>query len=548
MQLRNCAAVVLLALASALPSRAQDTVSQWRRWEKTIASSKDFTTGGGNPYRDLVLRVKFTASTGSTFTQDAFWEGSASAPRNFKVRAALPPGSWAWQIDSCTGTTGGQSCATGTTWTPSSGTITVTASTGSGVRLYDRGRPTQLISVTGDGQISRTPLYYQDLSQPFFWAADTAWTAPPREIHGDTAVWASYLADRKAKGFTVVLTAPALAWSGAGQSWPSLPAAAGFSFDTLAGCSSTAPLPNDCSKPRPAYWQAFEQMVEQANQADLLVVVVGVADPVGLGDATHPFPNPANAEDFARYLAARLAGNHVIYSPGFDTRLDLTTQNGTSTASLMQTVGSALAAASPRQLVTNHLAGRSLCTDYQSFATGSSWMTFYLFQSGHATGGMGTAGQACPGPLATETAVQTAMRRAREMPLTLSAYTGPKLPATNGEGPYDAFSYDPTNPVDNRYRVRQAGYLSSLSNSMGFSYGASRLVFWDLPARDLTLLSNGDMNLLFSRFRNRSGLFPRPAWILNQPADPLHEQKPIRPVGLSCSRLQDTADRSESTV
>ncbi|HRC87485.1 MAG TPA: DUF4038 domain-containing protein, partial [Thermoanaerobaculia bacterium] len=435
---------------------------------------------------------------GSTFTQDAFWEGSASAPKNFKVRAALPAGSWTWRVASCTGSTGGQSCATGTTWTPSSGTIAVTANTTSGVRLYDRGRPTQLLGVTGDGQLSRSALYYQDLSQPFSWAADTAWTAPPREIHGDTAAWASYLADRKAKGFTVLLTAPALAWSGAGQSWPSLPAAAGFSFDTVAGCSSSAPIPNDCSKPRPAYWQAFEQMVELANQQDLLVVVVGVADPVGLGDATHPFPNPANAEDFARYLAARLAGNHVIYSPGFDTRLDLTTQNGTSTASLMQTVGSALQLSSPRQLLTNHLAGRSLCTDYQSFATGSSWMSFYLFQSGHATGGLGTAGQACPGPLPTETMVQTAMRRAREMPLTLSAYTGPKLPATNGEGPYDAFSYDPTNPVDNRYRVRQAGYLSSLSNSMGFSYGASKLVFWHEPNIDLGRPSAVDMSLLFN--------------------------------------------------
>ena len=36
------------------------SVSQWRRWDEMITSDMDYTAGGGDPSRDLELRVTFT--------------------------------------------------------------------------------------------------------------------------------------------------------------------------------------------------------------------------------------------------------------------------------------------------------------------------------------------------------------------------------------------------------------------------------------------------------------------------------------------------------
>jgi hypothetical protein len=128
-----------LALAS--PAAAQDQVQQWRRWERKISSSVDFwNNGAGNPYSDLVLRVRFTKrGTTKTFTQDAFWDANTAAPKDFKVRAAFAPGTWDWQVVGCTGTTDGKNCAQGVTWNPSSGWVEVDDLLNSGNSLYDLG-------------------------------------------------------------------------------------------------------------------------------------------------------------------------------------------------------------------------------------------------------------------------------------------------------------------------------------------------------------------------------------------------------------------------
>lgn len=499
---------------------AQDSAQQWRRWQKVIVSSRNFTLNGGNPYRDLVLRVRFTKRNSTqSFEQDAFWEALSGAPKRFKVRAAFPPGTWDWQVVGCTGSTGNppQDCSQSTTWTPSSGYVTVSTNTSSGTRLYDRGFLGQsvLVAKTFPPQyISFGGLRYGDGVTPFFWSGDTAWTAPPREIYGQTTSWSSYLTDRKAKGFTAVLVAPAVSWP-LDMPWMALPAAKDFSFMQSSGCTGV-PIPNDCSKPASAYWQAFDALVKAANDKDLVVVVASMVDPIGAESlGSKVFPNQANAEDFARFLAARLAGSHVIFSPGLDTKVSRKTQAGTRMDVVMEAVGRAIKLAAPRHLVGNHLAGSATCPDYQSFKDPlNPWMTFYLFQSGHAGGSGGTLGPACPARLSTETPRIAAMRRAREMPLTLRTYTGPSMPNVNGEGPYDA--YPSSDDVDNRYRVRQAGHLSSLSDALGFTYGAYHLVFWDQVSQYLDIDSAKDMKVLADRFQDRAGLPSRHSWILNQ--------------------------------
>lgn len=494
------ALVVAVCLAQPAASSAQDTVLQWRRWEKTIVSSRNFTSNGGNPYRDLTLRVQFSkrGSVG-TFVQDAFWLGD-TAPTSFKVRATFSPGTWDWQVVGCTGTTGGQNCVQNTSWTPSSGSITVTSNTSSGIRLYDRGLLVQnkLLSYTYPPYYRAfSNLFYGDGITPFYWAGDTAWPAPAREIGGQSSSWISFLNDRRAKGFTGVLIAPAVHWNlDPSGPWPLLPNPVGLSFLQSAGCSGV-PIPNDCTKPNPSYWDAFDTMIQQANARDLVVGIVGLVDPAT--EASYgAFPNQENAEDFGRYLAARLAGNHVIFSPGFDTNPASLTAGGTTESVVMESVGRAVKEAAPRHIVTNHLWGSASTTEYQSFADRfDPWMTFYLFQSGHNN-------------------LTAAVQRAREMPLTLDSFSSPAMPSINGEAPYDAISYDPNHPVDNRYRVRHAGHLSSLSDAVGYTYGAYRIVFWDQPSSDLGLPSATDMRRLADRFRDRAGLPSRHSWILNQ--------------------------------
>ena len=508
---------------------AQSPINQWRRWETTITAARNYTTGSGqsqgNPYRDLVLRVRFTdSSTGGFFIQDAFWTGNTGGPTQFKVRTLLPAGNWAWRVESCTGTTGGFNCATDANLTPgTTGNIVVNAVTSSGVKLYDRGALTQLSSIIGGGAITRSHLLYDDFSS-FFWGGDTAWVAPPREISGQQSpsAWVAYLDNRKAKGFSVVLVAPAPAWA-AGPDWPALPAASGFSFDQVAGCSSGDPIPNVCSRPRPVYWNAFDNMVKQANDRDLVVGIVGVVDPVGLG-GNNTFPNSPQAVDFARYVAARMGGSHVVFSPAFDIWATHFSKNGTSMQTVMNDVGNALKAAAPRHRVTNHLAGQSPCDHYQWFKS-SGWMTFYLFQSGHASGNGGNNG-VCPGKLPGESALRAAMRRVREMPLTLRAYTNPKMPAYNGEAVYDGHP-NAVEP-DTRYRVRQAGHVTMLSGGAGYTYGTSRLWQWYQVGNTIYNLGSAtDMQRLILRFKDRSSLTPRHEWILNQTADPNHENKMV---------------------
>ena len=308
-----------------------------------------------------------------------------------------------------------------------------------------------------------------------------------------------------------------------GETWNGLPDAQGFSFNTIPGCSTPNPvIPNDCSYPRPEYWNVLDNLVEQANVQNIAVLMAGLIDPVDLGkDRT--YPNLANARDFARYLAARLAGNHVLYSPSFDDRTDSKTQDlSTTVQSVISSVGTDLKTAAPRHLVTVHLAGAFPCTAYQAFQ-GSSWMTFYMFHSGHAFSQNGVATDICPGWLNTETRQQAAIRRAREMPLTFSGYTSPTKPNLNGEGPYDAFP-NATEP-DTRYRVRQAGHASSLSNAQGFTYGATNMGLWDNASTYFGLPSSFDMQQLILRFKNRAGLPARHSWILNQPAAPNHEKR-----------------------
>jgi hypothetical protein len=143
-------------------------------------------------------------------------------------------------------------------------------------------------------------------------------------------------------------------------------------------------------------------------------------------------------------------------------------------------------------------------------------MTHYLFQSGHGGGQNLDLYGACA-PVPTNSDVDNAIMRARVMSSTISGYS-PPMPAINAEGPYDAQGYTGTvsHPdVDTRYRVRQAAYLSMLSNAFGFTYGAYGVTDWNQPGAFFGLESAKDMGILKANFQGRR-LTSHTDWIGNQ--------------------------------
>jgi hypothetical protein len=514
-------------------------VLQWRHWEQAIESSADYTASGGSPYRDLDLNVRFTnPTTGEVFTQLAYWVANRQTPRLFKVGAAFPPGTWHWQIESCVRR--GVNClADG--WLPDRGSVEVAVSTDAGGNwLYEKGFPYQEETYAESGELEATQrLVYPD-GTAFTWIADTAWAAPPREHAGQTSQWAAFVSDRKLKGFTAIQVAPAVSYwerkSTCDDWWltPALPSAIDFSFYRPATtCDTTAYVadatcpdpeaggyPRYCDEPVVAYWDKFFDMVKAANDKGMTVAIFGVMNPTGI-DRGKPYPCAQSAVRFAKWLAERLRGRHVVYSPSFD--------DFASKKALIDDVGFALKEAAPpvhpapkKNILAVHLAGgETRCAEYRSFAQKvpgrGRWLTSYLFQSGHGKSPSGDLD--CPG--GTTDKLENAMRRARQMPLTLDGYPSPKLPAVNAEGPYDPLDVPSgcVDPADTRERIRQAGYYSALSNGAGFGYGSFHLAFWVNPGASYYGLDSAkDMQRLKGHFKGLNPQSKSDDWILGQPA------------------------------
>jgi hypothetical protein len=456
--------------------------------ELEIQSAQDPAGGGVKPYRDLTLSIAFKKAGSSvvSVTGAGYWDGS----RSFKFRTALPAPEgalamqdWTWS-SGCTLGAGGPPCASAL-GLAKSGTVTINRyPTGSTAPdLYKKG----LLQVAKQGRKVLPYLTYGDGTTPFLWLGDTAWEGPVRETSTTAAAnWTSFLDNRKAKGFTVVLVAPAPTYSPSGI--------AGFS---QAG-TCTDPVPNACSTPDFAYWRRFEQLVEEANRRGLVVAVLGLIDPVdrgGLGKAFpvqyRPYPKGAEAVRFASYLAARLSGSHVVFSPGYDDQPTDATADGMTVKSVMKLVGAEIKRVAPRHLIANHLAGSAQAADYQDLEA-ETWLAFHLFHSGHAF----NVSNACPAP-AGLSRQQCAVKRARELPLGFS--TRGKA-AANGEGGYE-YPNDPNAlPPDNRYGARHTAYASVLSGAMGPTYGVKGIFAWDDlspavldspgAAKDMVVLAN----------------------------------------------------------
>jgi hypothetical protein len=386
------------------PVSRSSSARQWQPWEADLTSARSYA----NPYADVVLRVTFQSPSGRRLGAFGFWDGGST----FTVRTLFPePGRWTWQTNASD--TANQSLH------GVRGIVEVSPASGSNP-LFARGA----LRVSGDGSY----LTYAD-GAPFFWLGDTAWAGP---LKASDAEWEQYLDDRAAKGFTVIQIATAPTWA---------------ADRDMAG--NRAWLGASGGQWNPAFWQAFERKVAAANRRGLVVLVVGVMEP----DATS-LPTGA-ARRFARQLAGRLNGFHVLFSPSFDSPYE----------PLGDLVGQELAAATSLGLVTQHPgtpSGQATNTHAERYFA-QRYLHFSSNQTGHNGGDRERIAR-------------------QEIAWNLSlARRSPRKPVVNLEGYYDNGGGQPGDSGANRGTARDAragAYRSWLSGALGYSYGAVGIQDW----------------------------------------------------------------------
>ncbi len=438
---------LLLALTPGASAQTASSTTTWTKWEASLTSSKSYT----NPYTDVTVSVTYTGPSGQTFASNAFWDGGST----WRIRCAFPAtGTWNWKTTCSDTTNSGLHNRTGS--------VSVASYSGTNP-LYRRG----FLKVSG----SKRYLTYDD-GTPFLWMGDTAWVAPLKASQSD---WQAYVDDRAAKGFTVIQISPASSWGGSQD------------------VNGNAPfIGSGLSMWNPPFWQGFDQKVQYANDKGIVVLLVGIMEP------TFRYPSTADAQRFARNIAARLYGNHVVFSPSFDSTY----------MTLGDDVGSALKASTARHLITQHV-GTSLSAA-QSYYD-KTYLDFCGEQSGHNGGDR---------ELCAKHAITW----------TLALYgRNPYKPVINLEAFYDANGT--TAGMEPKYLgtakdARQLGYLSWLSGSLGYTYGAYGIWNWQTDSTKGYYWSKAMQYPSSTEMKHMAKLFASLAWWRLEPVHSLITNQP----------------------
>jgi hypothetical protein len=380
-----------LITAGSVSATAGPNPHTWQRWKHALTSTCNYA----NPYADVTLRVIYTGPQGQTLQTYGFWDSGDT----FRIRCAFPsPGTWLWETE-C-------SDAANTGLHKQHGTVEISSYQGDNP-LYQRG----FLKVSDN----RRYLVYGD-GTPFLWMGDTAWAVPMRATDEQ---WAAYLADRTAKHFTLVQVAPASKWAGDSD------------------CNSEKPFTDDtCAEWNPAYWRSFESKIERANESGLVVLLVGLMEPVSR------YPEPVQACLFARNIVARLFGNFVIFSPSFDSEF----------MPLANEVGRATREATAVHLITQHpgTPWNQPTPTYSMQYYDEPYLDIAGVQTGHNGGHL-----------------DWCAHHGIEWNLNLYRHE-PHKPVINLEAMYDAKGEKGWRAVD----ARSLGWRTWLSGAKGYTYGA----------------------------------------------------------------------------
>jgi len=451
----------------------------WTRWETTLVSSYDY----GNPYADVSVDMYFTGPEGRTLDGFGFWDGD----RDFKLRAMFPvTGTWTWVTTASDGGNEGLH--------RKGGIVTVEPYAGAN-KLYQKGylavEPGSRYLTYGDGA-------------PFLWIGDTAWAAP---LNATLADWQTYVDDRRAKGFTVVQIDTCGRWGARID-----PETDQRVYRDRKGNEPFVEA--ELTQWNPAFWQGYEQKVRYANDQGLVVLVVGVMNPIRRGATTD---DEEGALRFARSFAARMRDSFVVFSPGFDDE-----QLGTE---LADEVAGEIERAAELHLITVHPDPDTLQHAMQYYD--KPYLDFAALQTGRGAQG-------------SKMLAALAAQRAIEWPL---AVYGERLgrPVINLEARYDGSFTQEQMPR----LPRSAGYLSLLSGAKGYSYGSDGLWNWRPAGYDtlglvqdrerwtweegLQRASSTDMRHMSEFLRSVEWwrLEPRHALIQNQVSDDAWERKMV---------------------
>jgi hypothetical protein len=386
-------AVLLAPLLS--PVACCAALGTWMRWEQSLTSATVYT----NP-NTVTIKVSYAGPNQRTINGLGFWDGRNSV----KIRCLFPePGRWTWQT-ACSDTNNAG-------LHQRSGSVEVVPYSGTNP-LYRHG----YLRVSDNHRF----LTHAD-GTPFLWMGDTPWSAPMNASMED---WQTYLRDRREKKFTVLQVFCASDWAGS-QDMLGHPAFFGAGLD----------------RPNPAYWQQYEQKVQLANEKGLVVLVVGLMEPV------KRYPDTAAAQAFARHLVARLMGNFVIFSPSFDSPF----------MELGNAVGQTVRESSSVHLITQH-PGTDLPAARRYYD--QPYLDLCGLQSGAGWGGK---------PLGADIAARNAV----EWSLDLHRRQ-PHKPVVNLESRYD----NEFNEKQMPRLPRSCGYWSLLSGCAGYTYGTAGLFNW----------------------------------------------------------------------
>jgi len=451
--------MLLLVLATMSLPAAAEPVTCWQPWSATVRAARD----AAEPLQAGPVQVTYRGPDGLTYAGRAAWDGGT----NWRLGTAFErAGTWQWTI-TCADTTLGLDGQTGT--------VSVSEAE-VGPALYRRG----FLRVSD----SRRTLAFAD-GTPFFWLGDTAWAAPLKATGDD---WREYCARRVAQGFTVTQI-------GCASEWAAKTDAAGHPpFDG-----------EGLGHPNLDYWRGFERKIRIANEAGLVVLVVGLMEPVSR------YPEPAAAVPFAKWLATRLDGLFVIFSPSFDS----------PAMELANAVGAAIDEVAPRHLITQHPgtpAGKPTPIWSEEYAD-RDYLDFYGVQTGHNGG-----------------RVNLVLRQARTW--NLAMYRRQRIkPVINLEAMYEGGGERSWRAED----ARKAGWLSLLSGAAGYTYGAGEsnrkvpggnggLYAWctdpqedDFWRKVLDWPGGAQMQLLAGFFGDQPWweLIPAPERLVDEPEDPL---------------------------
>lgn len=399
-------ALMLLVVPHAVAAAAEPlpkTAPVFGIWEGTFTATADA------PW-DAAFALDVTTPSGDKRTAPGFWDGG----RTWKVRfRPEEPGTYKFHTTAKPAVGGLDDL---------SGTFEATAQ--KSINPFWSSGP---LKVSRSG----TFLQHQD-GKPFFFLADTCWTGPALSSAAD---WDDYLRDRSRKRFSAVQFNCLSPWRTA---------------PTDANGQIAYSLKDGKLTPNVAFFHRLDTRLNAVNLSGMLAVPV-LAWALKKGDAGFDL-SEEHLIALLKYEMARYHAHHCLYILAGDTRYNA------ADAEKWKTIGRAVFADFPGQLVTTHPTGMNFpWKDWEN----EKWLNVLGYQSGHGDDAK-TLAWIHSGPPA-----EWGRRKDSSRPLI------------NLEPPYEGHNGYQSRAPHTAYSVRRAVYWSLLSGPVaGVTYGGHGVWSW----------------------------------------------------------------------